>query len=137
MYSVNDKNDKLAALKKAADEIFVPAATMKLALLGKVWGYDALYESCRVRIIADPLPHASSPLWKSPLLIAGIYHVNARAFSRALDVAIAGLTTEVLAALPAPTVIAMDELQQPQVRPLHATPSQKTKKQLSKLLYKR
>ena len=51
-YSLNDKNDKLAVLKKAADEIFVPAATMKLALLGKVWGYDTLYESCRVRIIA-------------------------------------------------------------------------------------
>jgi hypothetical protein len=32
-------------------------------------------------------------------------------------VTITGLTTEVLAALPAPTVIAMDELQQPQVRP--------------------
>ena len=78
MYSVNDKNDKLTALKKAADEIFVPAATMKLALLGKVWGYDALYESCRVRIIADPLSHASSPMWKSPLLIAGTTSARVR-----------------------------------------------------------
>jgi hypothetical protein len=77
-YSLNDKNDKLAVLKKAADEIFVPAATMKLALLGKVWGYDTLYESCRVRIIADPLSHASSPLWKSQLLIAGITSACAR-----------------------------------------------------------
>jgi hypothetical protein len=33
----------LINLKKAADDIFVPPATMKLALLGKVWGYDALY----------------------------------------------------------------------------------------------
>ncbi len=70
-YSLNDKNDKLSALKKVADEIFVPAATMKLALLGKVWGYDALYESCKARIIADPLAHASSPVWKSQVLTAG------------------------------------------------------------------
>jgi hypothetical protein len=33
----------LTNLKKAADDIFVPSATMKLALLGKVWAYDALY----------------------------------------------------------------------------------------------
>ena len=71
-HTLNDKSEKLSVLKKAADDIFAPAATLKLALLGKLWGYDALYDSCKARIIADPMPHASSPLWKSPLLCAGV-----------------------------------------------------------------
>ena len=70
-HTLNDKSEKLSVLKKAADDIFAPAATLKLALLGKLWGYDALYDSCKARIIADPMPHAPSPLWKSALLCAG------------------------------------------------------------------
>jgi hypothetical protein len=70
-HTLTDKNDKLTALKKVADEIFVPAATMKLALVSKVWGYDALYESCKARIVAEPLPHMSSSLWKNPMLASG------------------------------------------------------------------
>jgi hypothetical protein len=41
-HSLVDKKDKLSALKKAADEIFAPAATMKLALLGKVRDCDGM-----------------------------------------------------------------------------------------------
>jgi hypothetical protein len=93
-HSLDEKKERLGALKKAADEIFTPAATMKLALLSKVWGYDALYESCKARIIADPVPHCSSPLWKSPVLDNG-------------------LSKEVLVTLPAHTVIAIDALQPP------------------------
>ena len=87
---------------------------MKLALIAKVWGYDALYDSCKARIIADPLSHVSSPLWKSQVLTAGVPEL--RAFiSPVIDVLTLGLTTEVLVALPAQTVIAIDDMKQPQV----------------------
>ena len=59
-----------------------------------MWGYDALYESCKTRIISDPLPHCASPLWKSALLDNS-------------------LAKEMLVALPAETVIAIDALQPP------------------------
>jgi hypothetical protein len=82
-YSLNEKNDKLASLKKVADDIFVPNSTMKLSLLGKAWGYDALYESCKARIVADPLPHVSSQLWKSPSLMKCTWRVHFFSFSPA------------------------------------------------------
>jgi hypothetical protein len=139
MYSLNDKNDKLAALKKVADEIFVPAATVKLALLGKVWGCNA--QTSRITHHTHHTSHitrcgvttlctraarrASSPtLWRTrrrPCGTAACWQQVsmrcARHGARAADVPTAGLTTEVLVALPATTVIAIDDLRQPQVRP--------------------
>lgn len=116
-HTLTDKNDKLNALKKTADEIFSPAATMKLALLAKMWYYDALYESCKARIVAEPLPHVSSQLWKNPTLATGAtctppcLHV----IGLTRDTRATGLVTEVLVMLPAATVIAIDDLQPPQV----------------------
>ena len=125
-HTLNDKSEKLTVLKKAADDIFAPAATLKLALLGKLWGYDALYDSCKARIIADPMPHALSPLWKSPLLCAGVRRCSSSppsssSSSRSRD-PLPGLITEVLVALPARTVIDISELQPPQVLPPCAQP---------------
>ncbi len=88
---------------------------MKLALIAKVWCYDALYDSCKARIIADPLSHVSSPLWKSQVLNAGVPELRTFFFP-VIDMLTLGLTTEVLVALPAHTVIAIDEMKLPQVR---------------------
>jgi hypothetical protein len=87
------------------------------------WGR---YESCKTRIIADPMPHVSSPLWKSALFCPGrgnYFGCFRRFFFAVVKYLVAGLVTEVLVAVPAQTVIAINELQPPQVpaqAPRHA-----------------
>jgi hypothetical protein len=58
-HTLTDKNDKLSALKKTADEIFSPVATMKLALLAKVWCYLTPHTSHLTPHTSHLTPHTS------------------------------------------------------------------------------